>query len=104
MLDLLHYEDYIPHIGSKFKAPITEDLTIEFELIGVEDKPPSPKQEQFILNFSLSKSFPIRHVQFMFTLQHEVLGEGVMFLVPIQNLADRVIYEAIFNRPVEAKA
>ena len=104
MLDLLHYEDYLHHIGSKFKAPITEDLTIEFELIGVENKPPSPKQEQFILNFRLSKSYPIRHVRFMFTLQHEVLGDGLMFLVPIQNQAESVVYEAVFNRPVEAKA
>lgn len=102
MLDSLHYEDFLPHIGSKFKAPITESLTVEFELISAENKPPSPQQEQFILNFSLPKSYPIRHMQFMFTLQHEILGEGVMFLVPTQQTADNVIYEAVFNRSVEA--
>lgn len=103
MLDALHYEDFLPHIGSKFKAPITENLTVEFELISVENKPPSPQQEQFILNFRLLKSFPIRHVQFMFTLEHEALGSGVMFLVPIEQKDDSVIYEAIFNRPIEGQ-
>lgn len=103
MLDSLHYEDYLPHIGSKFKAPITETLTVEFELTSVVNKPPSPHQEQFILNFRLPKSYPIRHMQFMFTLQHETLGEGVMFLVPIEQDADFVIYEAVFNRPIESK-
>lgn len=103
MLDTLHYEDFLPHIGSKFKAPITENLTVEFELTSVENKPPSPQQEQFILNFRLPKSAPIRHVQFMFTLQHQVLGEGVMFLVPIEQNADSVIYEAVFNRPIESQ-
>jgi len=39
----------------------------------------------------------------MFTLQHEVLGEGVMFLVPIEQKDDSVIYEAVFNRPIEAQ-
>lgn len=102
MLDTLHYEDFLPHIGSKFKAPITDELTVEFELTSVENKPPSPQQEQFILHFDLSKSFPIRHVQFMFTLQHQVLGEGVMFLVPVEQNADKVTYEAVFNRPIEA--
>ena len=102
MLDTLHYEDFLPHIGSMFKAPITDELTVEFELIGVENKPPSPKQEQFILNFRLSKSFPIRHMQFTFTLHHEALGSGIMFLAPIEQQADNVIYEAVFNRPIEA--
>ena len=103
MLDTLHYEDFHPHIGSKFKSPITEDLTVEFELTSVENKPPSPQQEQFILNFRLPKSYPIRHVQFMFTLHHEVLGSGVMFLVPTEQQADSVIYEAVFNRPIESQ-
>lgn len=102
MLDTLHYEDFHPHIGSKFKAPITETLTIEFELVSVENKPPSPHQEQFILYFSLPTSYPVRHVQFMFTLQHEILGGGVMFLVPVEQHSDKVIYEAVFNRPIEA--
>ncbi len=103
MLDTLHYEDFLPHIGSKFKSPITENLTVEFELTSVENKPPSPQQEQFILNFRLLRSYPIRHVQFMFTLHHEVLGSGEMFLVPIEQQADSVIYEAVFNRPIESR-
>lgn len=102
MLDTLHYEDFLPHIGTKFKAPITENLTVEFELTSVENKPPSPQQEQFILNFRLPKSYPVRHVQFMFTLQHEQLGSGQMFLVPTEQSADSVTYEAVFNRPIEA--
>ncbi len=102
MLDTLHYEDFLPHIGSKFNAPITDNLSVEFELVSAENKPPSPQQEQFILNFRLPKSFPIRHMQFMFTLHHEQLGSGALFLVPIEQDADSVTYEAVFNRPIEA--
>lgn len=51
MLDTLHYEDFAPHAHTKFRVQISEQAAMEFELISVEDKSPSPRQEQFVLTF-----------------------------------------------------
>lgn len=99
-LDLLHYEDYLPHVNSKFTARFANDATLELELIQVEEKSPSPRQEQFILTFRAPLNAP--REQQIFNLHHEQLGDGLMFLVPIGLDANGVIYEAVFNRPKQA--
>jgi hypothetical protein len=96
-LDSLHFEDYAPHVNSMFAAQTNNGATIELELTRVEEKSPSPRQEQFVLTFRAPIGAPLE--QQIFTLQHEQLGSGAMFLVPIGKDADGVIYEAIFNRP-----
>ena len=99
-LDSLHYEDFAAHINRKFKAQLNETTTMEIELIAVEDKSPSPRQEQFVLTFRAPLTAPI--FQQMFQVHHEQLGSGLIFLVPIGKDAGGVIYEAIFNRPRQA--
>jgi hypothetical protein len=99
-LDSLHYEDYAPHINSKFTALLGEASTLELELTQVEEKSPSPRQEQFILTFRAPLSAPLE--QHIFSLQHEQLGSGILFLVPIGKDANGITYEAVFNRPMQA--
>jgi hypothetical protein len=99
-LDGLHYEDFAPHVNSKFRAQLGNGSTMELELINVEEKSPSPRQEQFVLTFRAPSDAPPE--QQIFTLQHEALGSGIMFLVPIGRDAGRLIYEAVFNRPRQA--
>lgn len=99
-LDLLHYEDYIPHVNSKFTAQFANDATLELELIQVEEKSSSPRQEQFFLTFRAPVNAP--REQQIFSLQHEQLGSGEMFLVPTRLDANGMIYEATFNRPKQA--
>lgn len=96
-LDSFHYEDYLPYINSKFTARLNDVSTIEFELTNVEDKSPSPRQEQFILTFRAPSDALVE--QQIFDLQHEQLGTGIMFLVPVARDANGVTYEAVFNRP-----
>lgn len=99
-LDLLHYEDYAPHVNSKFTAQFPNGVTLDLELTKVEEKSPSPRQEQFILTFRGPLNGP--REQQIFNLEHEQLGSGIMFLVPIGLDANGLIYEAVFNRPKEA--
>lgn len=96
-LDSLHYEDFLPHVNSKFTAQLNDASTIELELTQVEEKSPSPRQEQFILTFRAPFSVPPQ--QQMFNLDHEQLGSGIMFLVPVGKDANGIIFEAVFNRP-----
>ena len=95
-MDSLHYEDYLPHVNSKFTAQLNDVSTIELELTNVEEKSPSPRQEQFILTFRAPSGAPTG--QQIFNLQHEQLGSGIMFWVPIGKDASGVTYEAVFNR------
>jgi len=99
-LDALHYEDFAPHVNSKFRAQLRDASAMELELIHVEEKSPSPRQEQFILTFRAPANAPPE--QQIFTLQHEALGSGIMFLVPVGRDASGLIYEAVFNRPRQA--
>jgi len=36
--------------------------------------------------------------QWLYQLQHEQLGSGKLFMVPIERDGDALIYEAVFNR------
>ena len=95
MLDNLHYEDYAPHLNSKFQLSAGEQGW-EIELIGVEDKSPSPHQEQYVLLFRAPLEAP--PFQSIFQLEHAELGAGALFLVPIRRDQNGLYYEATFNR------
>jgi hypothetical protein len=96
MLDSLHYEDYVPHRHSKFQLG-AQGKSWEVELVEVEEKSPSPRQEQFVLIFRAPLEAP--PFQSIFTLEHATLGQGALFLVPIRRSEDGLYYEATFNRP-----
>ena len=101
MLDSLHYEDFAPHINTRFQMQLGEAGVLEIELLSVEDKSPSPRQEQFVLTFRAPQNAPPQ--QGLFQLQHTALGDGTLFLVPIGRDAQGLIYEAVFNRKREAQ-
>lgn len=96
MLDSLHYEDFASHLNSRFQMRAGEQ-TWEIELVEVNDKSPSPKQEQFALQFRAPLDAP--PYQSLFELEHATLGKGGVFLVPVSRNAQGLYYEAIFNRP-----
>lgn len=95
MLDNLHCEDFAPHLDTNFQMQLGE-LIKEIELIGVEDKSPSPRQEQFVLTFRAPHDAPPQ--QGIYQLEHASLGSGALFLVPIGRDQSGLTYEAIFNR------
>jgi hypothetical protein len=95
MLDNLHCEDYALHVNSKFQLSAGEQ-SWEIELLKVEDKSPSPRQEQFVLHFRAPLDAP--PYQSIFRLEHAELGAGELFLVPISRDQSGLYYEAAFNR------
>jgi len=95
MLDTLHYEDFAPHVNSRFQMQLSEDKMLEIELVSVEDKSTS-RQEQFLLTFHAPLEAP--PLQRLFQLRHEQLGSGQLFLVPIAMDEHGLTYEAVFNR------
>lgn len=96
MLDSLHYEDFAPHVNSKFQMRAGQQVW-EIELVEVADRSPSPKQEQFALQFRAPLEAP--PFQSLFELEHATLGKGGVFLVPVSRNDQGLYYEAIFNRP-----
>jgi hypothetical protein len=101
MLDTLHYEDFARHVNTRFQMQLSEDTTLEIELISVEDKSPSPRQEQFLLTFRAPLQAPPE--QWLYQLRHERLGSGRLFLVPIARDEKGLTYEAVFNRKRKAE-
>jgi hypothetical protein len=101
MLDTLHYEDFAPHVNTRFQMQLNEDTTLEIELISVEDKSSSPRQEQFLLTFRAPLEAPPE--QWLYQLRHEQLGSGRLFLVPIARDEEGLTYEAVFNRKRKAE-
>jgi len=75
--------------------------SMEIELIGVADKSPSERQEQFVLTF-LAPADASR-IQGTWILKHDELGEGPVFVVPVALDDSGLTCEAVFNRmrPVE---
>lgn len=100
-IDALHCDDFAPHVNTKFRARLGDAPAMEIELISAEDKSPSARQEQFVLTFLAPHDAPAQ--QNLFQIEHEHLGGGAIFLVPIAKDGRGVIYEAIFNRKREAQ-
>ena len=99
-MDNLHYDDFLPHLNSHFLMTAGE-ATHELELTKVTENSPSPRQEQFVLLFRAPLTAPPN--QGIYALNHEQLGSGSMFLVPVSRNAEGLFYEAVFNRPIEEK-
>jgi hypothetical protein len=95
MLESLTYEMFAKQLNSKFSVRLENGGLIELELIEVEDGRTSG-QERFSLLFRgpLDQFLPQR----IHALEHETLGQLGLFLVPVRQEPDGLLYEAIFNR------
>ncbi|HEX7166944.1 MAG TPA: hypothetical protein VF230_08175 [Acidimicrobiales bacterium] len=83
-----------PHVGSAFTAHFDGADPVELTLVGVRLDPASPGQpraEPFTLRFESGPSPAL--AQGTYVLQHDVLGELAVFIVPSAAGA----YEAVFN-------
>lgn len=87
--------------NTKFIAKAGEAIAVDLELLECKDLGTTPGQEQFSLVFRGPRE--PRLEQMTYQMNHEVLGESLIFLVPIRQDADSLYYEAIFNRFTENK-
>ena len=92
-------ETFEPHVNTDFLIPQEAGATIRLKLVEAKAGVPHPSVRQFSLLFR-GPAEP-RMEQQICHLQHAVLGELDLFLVPTGNEPDGVLYQAVFNCFVE---
>ncbi|MBV8465890.1 MAG: hypothetical protein JO218_08065 [Burkholderiales bacterium] len=85
-----------PHVGSAFFIPLNSDEQAVFMLDRVEDKT-DPKTSYASFSLFFSADAPFLLPQGAYPLQHAVLDEQFIFLVPVSREGSKVIYQACFN-------
>lgn len=99
MFDSLGYDDFTKIEKTKFKVlDTTED--VELELYEVSERKITERQEIF----SLWLKTPLKYMlqQGVYRLNHADLGDGELFIVPIEKTENNFIYQAVFNRLVKS--
>ena len=102
MMDPSQYrvETFTPHIGSAFKVTMQAGASLGLELVEVQPGPTSPKVMQFSIFFRGPREPALS--QRMYHLQHPRLGEMDLFLVPVAQEPQGMMYQAVFNRFLDA--
>jgi hypothetical protein len=96
MLEKLTRQSFSERLNSKFQLFISADSAIEIELVEVEQRRSTPRQEQFSVVFRVPASVPAQ--QGVYRVKHDDLGEFELFLVPYRKEAEAIYFEAFFNR------
>ena len=69
------------------------------ELIEVSPLKKSARTEAFSLLFQMPPEFVL--LQGNYDFEHEKIGSGEIFIVPIESSADGIFFEAVFNRLIK---
>jgi hypothetical protein len=96
MSDDLLSPAFSEHLNTKFRTRLADSREAEFELIKVEDRGAPSGYECFSLLFRAPLDAPAE--QRIYTLDHEQMPATEIFLVPIRNEPNGLIFEAVFNR------
>jgi hypothetical protein len=92
---------FAQHLNTKFRARVSDSRESEFELISVENRPSPPRgYECFSLLFRAPGDTPVE--QRLYKLEHDHLPDIDVFLVPVRNEQNGIVFEAVFNRLLEA--
>jgi len=102
MAAVLEHAEFAKHLNTKFRFRLNETETVEAELTDVSELLVSPRQERFSIVFRTSNDFLLEQGQRI--IEHDEMGELILFLVPIGRDEDGTYYEAVFNRLVKKKA
>ncbi|MCA1635791.1 MAG: hypothetical protein LC802_19410 [Acidobacteria bacterium] len=99
MAELLTEEDFSKHLHTKFRVRAESPVVVDLELDTVASYQGGDNEQSGMVRFSLFFDGPpnVPLEQGMFTLEHEQLGELLIFLVPIARNASGFRYESVFN-------
>jgi hypothetical protein len=92
----LTYEAFTENAKTKFRVPLDEDKVVELELTEVSELKLHPRQEEFSLEFR--GPLDIFLGQGVRNFEHDAMGRFELFIVPVEQDAQGVYYEAVFNR------
>jgi hypothetical protein len=98
--DYIRYDTWNNHRSSTFFIT-TPDGDIALELIKLSSQKLSPQQEQF--SVFLKGPREIYLPQHIYTMHHKNMGVFDLFLVPVAQELDGIIYEAAFNKLIDHK-
>lgn len=96
MLETLSCDDFAARLHTKFYL---KEADVALELTEANPAPCAPGQESFSLIFTGPKDFILP--QQTYTVTHENLGAGNLFLVPVKQTETGIKYEAFFNRLIK---
>ena len=96
MLGTLKHGEYAEQLNTKFRVAVEAAEPVELELFNVSDLKSGGGQEFFSLLFHGAKDKFLP--QKLYDLEHDTLGQGSIFLVPVGAKDDIIEYEAVFNR------
>ena len=98
MFDRLNYEDFCEILETDFRLVDAED-DIKLNFFEISEKKETPQTVFFSLYLKSPNNVFLE--QKIYNLQHEKLGEGSLFIVPIRQDTDGFVYESVFNRFVK---
>lgn len=91
-LNKISRDDFAAQVNTKFRI----NQNFDAELIEVSEAKSYPRQESFSLLFLMPENFPVQQRSYLF--EHERLGRHEMFVAPIEQTSDGIVFEAVFNR------
>lgn len=89
-------EQFTEHLNSTFKGQLDDGQIFDLELFKVESTISNNMQEAFSLLFRAPLDIP--PFQNIFHLEHAKIGKMDLFLVPIRQKDDCLVFEAVFNQ------
>lgn len=99
MLEKLQGEMFSPHVDTTFRIFFSEESPTEATLIKVEglqgDTPEGSQRQPFSLVFRCPASLIVD--QMVYRVEHDVLEDLDLFLVPIGPDKEGMRYEAVFS-------
>lgn len=92
---LFDREKFADAKGSKFKLTAADGKSVDIELDVVTELKERANQRSFSVFFTVPQSYFVE--QGLYDIQHEVLGDMQLFLVPIITEQPRQELEAVFS-------
>ncbi len=92
----LRHEDFKDRIGEMFDVVLAEGPAVTLELIEARQPPEDRPDKAHFVEWKGPLDRPLD--QRIYELQHPELGTLPLFLVPVNQVADGFVYEAVFTR------
>jgi hypothetical protein len=93
---LLDHEIFSKYLNTQFRIFVDGSNSIYAELSEINELQLSPHQERFAIVFRGPRE-PLLE-QGTYRLEHDEMGEFILFIVPLRQDDAGTFYEAVFNR------